>query len=62
MKNLLPLLNKKTTLFLSFVFLFVFNSASSATYFSKSTGNANLTATWGLNTDGTGTAPGNFTT
>lgn len=29
-------------------------------YFSKSTGNLNNTATWGTNTDGTGTSPTNF--
>lgn len=32
------------------------------TYYSKSTGNLDDLATWGLNTDGTGTAPSNFTT
>lgn len=30
-------------------------------YYSKSTGNLELPATWGLNTDGSGTAPANFT-
>ncbi len=30
-------------------------------YYSKSTGNLNATATWGTNTDGSGTAPSNFT-
>jgi len=30
-------------------------------YYSKSTGNLNLVASWGTNTDGSGTAPGNFT-
>jgi hypothetical protein len=30
-------------------------------YYSKSTGNLELTSSWGTNTDGTGTAPGNFT-
>ncbi len=34
---------------------------SQTTYYSKSTGNLNLTSTWGLNTDGTGSAPTNFT-
>lgn len=32
------------------------------TYYSKSTGNLDDLATWGLNTDGTGSAPSNFTT
>lgn len=32
------------------------------TYYSKSTGNLDDLTTWGLNTDGTGTAPANFTT
>ena len=31
-------------------------------YYSKSAGNLNLLATWGTNTDGSGTAPVNFTT
>jgi hypothetical protein len=31
-------------------------------YYSKSTGNLESTGTWGTNTDGTGTAPTNFTT
>ncbi len=30
------------------------------TYYSKATGNANDLATWGTNTDGSGTAPGSF--
>jgi hypothetical protein len=30
------------------------------TYYSKATGNANNTATWGTNNDGTGTAPSSF--
>ena len=32
------------------------------TYYSKSTGNLDDLANWGLNTDGTGSAPANFTT
>jgi hypothetical protein len=31
-------------------------------YYSKSTGNLDLTSSWGTNTDGTGNAPANFTT
>jgi len=33
-----------------------------ATYYSKSTGNLNTLATWGTNTNGTGTSPTNFST
>jgi hypothetical protein len=32
------------------------------TYYSKSTGNLNLIASWGSNTDGTGCSPADFTT
>lgn len=32
------------------------------TYYSKASGNANQTTTWGINADGTGTAPSGFTT
>lgn len=46
-----------TVSFLAFAFW-----ANATTYYSKATGNANQTATWGTNADGTGTAPGNFTT
>ncbi|MFN3753521.1 T9SS sorting signal type C domain-containing protein [Flavobacterium sp.] len=60
MKRFLP--TSRSNVFLTVVFLFLFNSVFSATYYSKATGNANLTSTWGLNTDGSGTAPGNFTT
>lgn len=35
---------------------------NAATYYSKSTGGINTLATWGTNTNGTGTAPTNFTT
>ncbi len=47
------------------IFLFVFfafggNAIAQTTYYSKLTGNANLTGTWGTNADGTGTAPANF--
>ncbi len=34
---------------------------SQTTYYSKSTGDLNLTSTWGLNTNGSGTSPANFT-
>ncbi|MDX2189953.1 MAG: T9SS type A sorting domain-containing protein [Bacteroidota bacterium] len=40
---------------------FVLTYCNSLTnYYSKSTGNLNLTSTWGTNTDGSGTAPTNF--
>lgn len=35
---------------------------SPVNYYSKSTGNLNTLGTWGQNTDGSGTAPANFTT
>ena len=42
---------------------FIINgSVSPMNYYSKSTGNLNEVANWGTNTDGTGTAPSNFTT
>jgi hypothetical protein len=42
--------------------LFV-ETADATTYYSKTTGSANLTTTWGINAaDGSGTAPANFTT
>lgn len=44
------------------ILIFFANTLFAATYYSKATGNANLTATWGLNVDGSGTAPANFTT
>lgn len=52
--------------FLFFIALwFIFGAnviQAQTTYYSKSTGNLNTTTTWGTNTDGTGTAPTNFTT
>lgn len=50
------------------IFLDDINSSSaidvinSPIYYSKSTGSLHTLATWGVNTDGTGTAPANFTT
>jgi len=41
---------------------FVVSFANAVNYYSKSTGNLNSLSSWGINTDGTGTAPGNFTT
>jgi len=43
------------------VFLVSFSLSSQTIYYSKPTGNLNLLATWGLNTDGTGASPLNFT-
>ncbi|TAF43702.1 MAG: hypothetical protein EAZ51_07875, partial [Sphingobacteriales bacterium] len=51
----------KKILFFTIIFASAF-SAFSVNYYSKSTGNLNLTSTWGENTNGTGTAPSNFTT
>jgi hypothetical protein len=47
-----------------FLISLLFSSAtlfSQTNYYSKSTGNLNLTANWGTSTDGSGTAPLNFT-
>lgn len=62
MSTLLQNSNRKTNVFLTILFLFVCNTMFSANYYSKTTGNLNLTSTWGTATDGTGTAPVNFTT
>lgn len=52
--------NRSLILLLAF---FAFGAdAFAATYYSKASGNANQTSTWGINPDGTGTAPANFTT
>ena len=47
----------------TWIFLFAISSASfgQTSYYSKSSGNLELLATWGQNTDGSGTAPVNFT-
>jgi len=37
------------------------NANAYTAYYSKSTGNLNLTSSWGTNPDGSGTAPANFT-
>ncbi len=50
------------SLILLFAFFVMGGDALAATYYSKASGNANQTATWGTNTDGSGTAPANFTT
>ncbi len=44
-----------------FSLLFAGSVFAQTNYYSKSTGNLNSTATWGLNTDGTGASPSNFT-
>ncbi|WP_394775696.1 T9SS sorting signal type C domain-containing protein [Flavobacterium sp.] len=41
---------------------FVVTYSNATNYYSKSTGNLNLLGSWGISTDGSGTAPGNFTT
>lgn len=54
---------KGITIYTLFLGLICFTiNAEAATYYSKATGNINATRTWGQNTDGTGTAPPNFTT
>ncbi|HKC67846.1 MAG TPA: hypothetical protein VKG26_06415, partial [Bacteroidia bacterium] len=52
----------KAKLLFSFLLFMCFNSIYSTTYYSKSTGNLNVVGTWGTSTNGTGTAPTNFTT
>ncbi|HXB41337.1 MAG TPA: PKD domain-containing protein [Bacteroidia bacterium] len=52
----------KKTLFLLIVYFYLNSSFSATIYYSKSVGNLNTPATWGTNTNGTGTAPANFTT
>ncbi|MGV3657638.1 MAG: T9SS type A sorting domain-containing protein [Chitinophagaceae bacterium] len=46
----------------TFLFLLFVSLSHAVDYYSKATGNANSTATWGINLDGTGTAPSNFIT
>ena len=46
--------NHLEALFLSVSFLTVAFWANATTYYSKTTGNANATATWGTNSNGTG--------
>ncbi len=43
-------------------FLLYCTTFSQTTYYSKAAGNLNTLATWGTNTNGSGTAPANFTT
>jgi hypothetical protein len=60
----LPLMGLSRWLFL-FGFIALLGQAdllAQTNYYSKSTGNLNVLSTWGLNTDGTGTAPANFST
>jgi hypothetical protein len=53
----------KTKLFFSsLIFMCFIGAYAQTTYFSKSAGNLNLVATWGTNSNGSGTAPLNFTT
>jgi hypothetical protein len=54
---------KRCRLSLVLFFSLVAVWSQATTYYSKITGDANATATWGINpADGTGTAPGGFTT
>ena len=67
MKHFFSLNTKQTSritaLCLSFIFIALIGMKGwSATYYSKTSGNANAFATWGTATDGTGTAPTSFTT
>jgi hypothetical protein len=48
--------------FLTIAFLFIFNNGFSTTYYSKVNGVASQIATWGINADGSGAPPANFTT
>jgi hypothetical protein len=58
---LLRLIRYRVIVTLLFLILFA-NYKSQTFFFSKATGNLNTLSTWGLNTDGSGTAPTNFTT
>lgn len=51
---------KKVLLY--FILSFVAFQSYAVNYYSKSTGNLEITTNWGTNTNGTGTAPTNFTT
>ena len=53
---------KNKLLFISFLFLSIQFMYSQTTYYSKSAGNLNTLATWGTVSNGSGTAPLNFTT
>lgn len=46
---------------LSFLFLLPYKQIFAQTYYYAGTGNLNATASWGTNTNGTGTAPADFT-
>ncbi|CAN5779971.1 hypothetical protein BH10BAC3_BH10BAC3_01050 [soil metagenome] len=64
-KLIKPLFACKLRNYFALVFLFSLVAfwSQATTYYSKLTGNANTTTTWGTNpADGTGTAPGGFTT
>jgi PKD repeat protein len=51
----------KKILFLHILFTILTSVVSATTYYSKSSGALTAVGTWGTNTDGTGTAPANFT-
>ena len=48
--------------FITILLSFFAFSVQATTYYSKATGNANQTSSWGTESDGSGTAPSNFTT
>jgi len=52
----------KLIILTSTISLWMSFASTAQTFYSKSTGALNTLATWGSNTDGTGTAPANFTT
>lgn len=51
----------KYCLFVLLHFVLVFSSFAQTTYYYDGSGNLNSTANWGTNTNGSGTAPSNFT-
>ncbi len=58
----MPVAKHKHILCLTLQFLgFYFYTNAQTQYYSKATGNPNNVATWGTNTNGTGTQPANFT-
>jgi len=48
-------------IFLTFIILSVVNAFGQTTYYYDGSGNLNSTSNWGTNTNGSGTAPSNFT-
>jgi hypothetical protein len=62
MKKLLLHSKTLTYTFLLLSFIITGTAFAQTNYYYKGTGNLNSTANWGLNTDGTGANPSNFTT